>query len=101
MLLSPFEISRTEFAWPSWQNIMLIRWVQLSMPLECLLPLYSLTILLKRSFGMSLVICEKSDKFTIVGVGFCGYCKITQLLGISNSYFLCYLKFVLDGCEVW
>jgi len=33
-----------------------------------------------------LVICEKSDNFTI-GIGFCGYCKITPFRGSSNPYF--------------
>ena len=57
-----------------------------------------LTILLNNSLGIKLVICEKSDNFTI-GIGFCRYCKITPSWGISNPYFF-YSKFILDGCDL-
>jgi len=35
--------------------------------------------------GITLVICEKRDNFTI-GIGFCRYCKITPSWGISNLF---------------
>ena len=41
---------------------------------------------LNNSLGIMLVICEKSDNFTI-GIGFCRYCKITPFRGSSNPCF--------------
>lgn len=72
MLLNPFEISRTEFAWPNWQNNMLIKCVQLSMPLLNLSLSYFITILLKISFGKMPIIWAKSDNFTMGLRIFCG-----------------------------
>ena len=86
MLRKPFDMSLTEFACPKWQNSILTKCVQLSMPLLYLSVPCLFTIELNNSLGIMLVICEKSDNFTI-GIGFCRYCKITPFRGSSNPYF--------------
>lgn len=84
MLLKPLEISRQEFACPKWQNNMLIKWVQLSIPLLYLSVPYLVTISENIDLGMILVICEKSDNFTIGGLVCCSDSKITSSWGISK-----------------
>ena len=94
MLLNPLEISRTEFAWPNWQNNMLIKCVQLSMPLLNLSLSYFFTILLKISLGKMPIICAKSDNFTMGLRIFCGakqnyrfWRKPAPFFILSKNYF--------------
>lgn len=87
MLLKPFEISRTELSCPRWQNTMLMRCVQLSIPLLYLSPLYFFTISENICRGIRLVIWEKSVNFTM-GVGLLVNVKLSLNGDISNSHFL-------------
>ena len=107
MLLNPLEISRTEFAWPNWQNNMLIKCVQLSMPLLNLSLSYFFTILLKISLGKMPIICAKSDNFTMGLRIFCGakqnyrfWRKPAPFFILSKNYFGRMWFLVLNWIEV-
>jgi len=86
MFRNPLDMFLTEFVWPKWENSILTRRVHLSLPLLYLSVPCMFTIEQNNSPGIMLVICEKSDNFTI-GIGFCDYCKITPFRDSSNPCF--------------